>query len=192
MNPDQIANIAYLALLGAVIAGYFLLQNRHNLGKLAQQAAVWALIFVGAIAAAGLWSDIRDDVAPRQSVIGDARIEVPRSGDGHYYLRADINGAPVDFVVDTGATDLVLSRRDAARAGIDPDDLAYLGTAVTANGMVRTAAVRLDSVRIGAIEDQGVRAVVTDGDFDGSLMGMGYLGLYERMIFENNRLVLTR
>ncbi len=192
MNPDQIANLAYLALLGAVIAGYFLLQNRHNLGKLAQQAAVWALIFVGAIAAAGLWSDIRDDVAPRQSVIGDARIEVPRSGDGHYYLRADINGAPVDFVVDTGATDLVLSRRDAARAGIDPDDLAYLGTAVTANGMVRTAAVRLDSVRIGAIEDQGVRAVVTDGDFDGSLMGMGYLGLYERMIFENNRLVLTR
>lgn len=192
MNPDQIANLAYLALLGAVIAGYFLLQNRHNLGKLAQQAAVWALIFVGAIAAAGLWSDIRDDVAPRQSVIGDARIEVPRSGDGHYYLRADINGAPVDFVVDTGATDLVLSRRDAARAGIDPDDLVYLGTAVTANGMVRTAAVRLDSVRIGAIEDQGIRAVVTDGDFDGSLMGMGYLGLYERMIFENNRLVLTR
>jgi aspartyl protease family protein len=192
MNPDQIASLAYLALLGAVIAGFFFMQNRDSLGKTAQQAAVWGLIFVGTIAAVGLWSDIRNDVAPRQSVIGEASIEVPRSRDGHYYLRAEINGAPVDFVVDTGATDMVLSRRDAARAGIDPDDLAYLGSAMTANGMVRTATVRLDSVRVGGIEDRGVRAVVTDGDFDGSLLGMGYLNLYERIAIENNRLMLTR
>ncbi len=192
MNPDQIASTAYLTLLGIVIGGYFLVSQRENLGRVLQQAALWGLIFVGVIAAAGLWNDIRRDVAPRQSVIGENRIEVPRSPDGHYYLQAEVNGATVDFVVDTGATDMVLSHRDATRAGLAPADLAYLGTAMTANGQVRTATVRLDSVRIGGIEDRGVRAVVTDGDFDGSLLGMGYLGLYDRIEIAGDRLVLTR
>ena len=55
------------------------------------------------------------------------------AADGHYYLSVDINGAPVNFVVDTGATDLVLTRKDAARVGLDPDSLIYQGRANTAN-----------------------------------------------------------
>ncbi|WP_341213638.1 TIGR02281 family clan AA aspartic protease [uncultured Limimaricola sp.] len=192
MSPDNLASLAYLGLLGAAVAGWFIVQNRDRLGQVAQQAALWALIFIGVIAAAGLWSDIRDDVVPRQTMIGAQGIEVPLARDGHYYLTLDINGAPVDFVVDTGATDMVLGREDARRAGIDPEELHYLGSAVTANGTVRTARVTLDSVALGQIEDTGLSAVVTDGDLAGSLLGMGYLRLFGRIEIEGGKLMLTR
>ncbi|MGR3464642.1 retropepsin-like aspartic protease family protein [Limimaricola sp.] len=192
MSPDNLASLAYLGLLGAAIAGWFLVQNRDRLGQVVQQAAVWTLIFIGAIAAAGLWSDIRDEAIPRQTMIGAEGIEVPQARDGHYYLTLEINGAPVDFVVDTGATDMVLGREDARRAGIDPEKLDYFGSATTANGTVRTARVTLDSVALGGIEDENITAVVTDGDLAGSLLGMGYLRLFGRLEIENGTLVLTR
>ncbi|MCP1167748.1 retropepsin-like aspartic protease family protein [Limimaricola litoreus] len=192
MSPDNLASLAYLGLLGAAIAGWFVVQHRDRLGQLAQQAALWALIFVGVIAAAGLWGDIRDDVTPRQTMVGAQGIEVPQARDGHYYLTLDINGAPVEFVVDTGATDMVLSREDARRAGIDPEELNYFGSAVTANGTVRTARVTLDSVALGQIEDEGLGAVVTDGDLSASLLGMGYLRLFGRLEIEGGKLMLTR
>ena len=94
--------MAYLGLLGAAILGLYLAHNRESLGKVVQQAVVWALIFIGAIAAAGLWSDIRRDVTPAQAMLSDGRIEVPVSRDGHFRLTLQVNDVPVDFVVDTG------------------------------------------------------------------------------------------
>ncbi|QQA41384.1 TIGR02281 family clan AA aspartic protease [Pelagovum pacificum] len=192
MDGDDIARIAYLSLLGAAIGGWFLMQNRGQLGKMAQQAAVWALIFVGVVAAVGLWSDIRDDVMPRQSVISENVIEIPRGPDGHYSIRAEVNGVPLDFVVDTGASQIVLSRQDAERVGIDPDGLVYSGSAQTANGIVGTAPVSLDRLAVGPIEDRNVRAYVNEGELFGSLLGMGYLNRFERIEIEGDRLILTR
>jgi len=193
MPGDDIARLLYLVLLGSAIAGYFLLSNRQRLGQVAQQAAVWGLIFVGAIAGVGLWSDIRQDVAPRQTVFGEeARVEVPRAADGHYYMTVEVNGTPVRFVVDTGATDVVLTREDARRAGLDPDALDYYGQARTANGVVRTAPVRLEEVALGPIEDRGVRAFVNAGEMRESLLGMGYLNRFERIEFVRDRMILTR
>lgn len=192
MSGDQIANLAYLSLLVVAVGGWFMAQNRGNLGRAAQHAAVWGFIFLGVIAAYGLWSDISQEVAPRQSVVGDSRVEIPRGQDGHYMLTLTVNGTPVDFVVDTGATDIVLSQRDAERIGLDPQSLAYLGSAQTANGTVRTAAVRLDTVALGGIEDRDLRAVVNEGALDGSLLGMTYLHLYDRIEIENGQMVLIR
>ncbi|KPP87334.1 MAG: aspartyl protease family protein [Rhodobacteraceae bacterium HLUCCA08] len=192
MTGDQIARFAYLALLGAAVAGWFFAQNRDSMGKTLQQAAIWVFLFIGTIAAVGLWTDIRGDIAPRQAVMEDGTIEVPRAEDGHYYLTLQINGTPIRFVVDTGATEMVLSRADAKRVGIDPDNLAYLGNAYTANGIVRTASVRLDSVALGPITDYDLRAVVNEGDLFGSLLGMGYLDRFDRIEIEGGRLVLHR
>ena len=192
MNPDDLPRLIYLGLLVAVLVSSFLVHNRGNLGKVAQQAAIWGLIFVGTVAAVGLWSDMRPDLLLRQSVVSAGKVEVPRSPDGHYYVTAAVNGVPVDFVIDTGASDVVLSQADAARAGLAPDTLAYLGTALTANGAVRTAAVRLGTVNLSGIEDRNVRAVVNQGVMEGSLLGMGYLGLYARIEIEGGKLILTR
>ncbi len=192
MTTDQIMQTIYLGLLGLAIAGSYIAANRNDLGKMAQQALIWLLIFVGVVGAYGLWDEISNDVTGRQTFIGDARVEVPRSRDGHYYLTLDINDVPVDFVVDTGASQVVLTRRDAARIGLDPDTLNYFGSASTANGVVRTAPVQLETMAMGDILDRNLPAVVNEGEMEGSLLGMTYLGLYDRIEITNGRLVLTR
>lgn len=193
MDSDNLAQLIYLVLLGSVIAGWFFVDNRKNLGKTAQQAAVWGLIFVGAIAAIGLWSDIRDNVAPSQSYIdGMATVEVPRAPDGHYYLDLDVDGTTVRFVIDTGASDVVLSKADAARIGLDVENLFYGDIANTANGEVHTARVRLKNVRLGEIVDLSIGASVNAGDMVTSLLGMTYLQRYSKIELGGGKMVLRR
>lgn len=191
MDGDQIARLLYLVLLGGALASYFLVQGRESLGRTAQQAAIWGLIFVGTIAAVGLWNDVRDEVAPRQGFV-DGRIEVPRGMGGHYDVTIEVEGEPVRFLVDTGATDIVLARTDAERIGVDVDALAFTGLAQTANGAVRVADLRLDEMRLGDLVDRDVRATVTEGDLGTSLLGMSYLERFDRVSIEDGRLVMER
>jgi aspartyl protease family protein len=185
--------LIYLVLLAALLIFFTLASGRGRGGSVFRQAAVWSLIFVGTIAAVGLWLDVRQDNIPRQAVIGTGgQVEVRRHSDGHFYLTLDIRGVPVNFVVDTGATELVLSRRDAERVGIDPDRLVYQGRARTANGEVRTARVVLDEVGLGGMLDNRVTAWVNEGRMDISLLGMSYLRRFERIEITGDRLVLHR
>ncbi|HPE25793.1 retropepsin-like aspartic protease family protein [Albidovulum sp.] len=192
MDGDDFGRLAYLALLLLAVGGYFVAQARRNLGRTAQQAAIWVFIFIGVIVAYGLWGDLRRTVLPEQTrVVGDG-IEVAASDDGHYYLTAEVNGARVLFVVDTGASQIVLTARDAERAGLDPAGLGYFGSAQTANGMVRTAPVRLERFTLGPFEDRNLPAVVNAGDLDTSLLGMSYLGRFRTLAISGDRLHLTR
>ncbi|WP_415403062.1 TIGR02281 family clan AA aspartic protease [Tateyamaria sp. SN3-11] len=193
MSPDNIAQLVYLGSFALVLGAGFLLTSKLKLGQTLQMAAIWALIFIGAIGAVGLWGDIQDDLFPHQTRFDeDGAVSVPRSSDGHYYLTLDINGAATDFIVDTGATDIVLNRADAAAAGLEPTTLNYFGRALTANGEVRTAPVRLDTVAIGPYEDTNVPAVVNDGAMDQSLLGMGYLQRWGKIEISGGALTLSR
>ncbi|SFH22407.1 aspartyl protease family protein [Palleronia marisminoris] len=192
MAGNDTASLIYLVLLGTAILGYFIAANRQGLGTTMRQLALWALIFLGVIAAAGLWPSIRDEVVPRQSYTSTGSLEVPRGLDGHYHVTLGINGEPISFVVDTGASDIVLSQQDARRAGIEPDSLAYLGRAQTANGTVPLARVSLDRVSLGEEVERGVPASVNGGEMNGSLLGMSYLSRFGRISIENDVLTLTR
>ncbi len=187
------AHLIYLIVLLAMVAGWFFLQSRSSMNKTLQQAAVWGLIFTGAAAGVGLWQDITRDTASQQLRIdAQGEIVLPRGRDGHYYLTAQVNDAPVRFVVDTGATDIVLTKADAARIGIDPEGLKYLGRAGTANGETRTAYVKLDKVVVGNAVDHNVSAVVNDGEMSQSLLGMGYLQRWGRIEISGGELRLSR
>ncbi|MGB3179187.1 MAG: TIGR02281 family clan AA aspartic protease [Albidovulum sp.] len=180
MDKGDLPRLIYLVLLLAVVGGYFLVENRNRLGKTAQQAAIWGLIFLGAVAVAGLWGDIQRHTAGRGVVAAsDGRIEVPVSEDGHFYLMAEVNGADVLFVVDTGATHIVLTQGDAEHAGLEPDTLNYFGSATTANGVVKTAPVRLATFKLGETRHISLPAVVNGGALDTSLLGMSYLSRYQ-------------
>lgn len=192
MQEFDFARLTYLVILGSVLVVWFVAQNRASLGKLAQQALIWGLIFVGTLAAVGLWEDIRQTVRPMQSVVSGDRIELPHAPDGHYYLTAEVSGVPVRFVVDTGASQIVLSQEDAERIGIDTKSLAYLGRAYTANGEVRTAPVRIDDLAIGPVRHENLRAVVNEGEMGQSLLGMDYLQRFSSIEITGGRLILTR
>ena len=98
---------------------------------------------------------------------------------------------PVQFVVDTGASDMVLTRSDARRLGIDPAGLAYVGQAQTANGVVQTARVRLHDVRLGTTTLPEVGASVNAGQLDTSLLGMSVLRRFSKIEIAGDRMILT-
>lgn len=193
MSAIDIGNLAYLGLLLAALGGYLFVSNRDRLGQMARHALLWALIFVAVIAGIGLWDQISQTIRPSQTLAADGtEITLPRQADGHYYARLSVNGVEIPFLVDTGATDVVLTR-DAARAvGIDLDRLVFSGRAGTANGTVRTAPVRLDSVTLGGVTDHDLRAMVNDGDLDMPLLGMAYLSRFSHIEITGGALKLTR
>lgn len=191
MDPNDFPRFVYLVLLLIVVGGYALVESRKNLGKVMHQAAIWTLIFLGAIAIAGLWPTIRQAVRPTQAVVTDGGIEVPVSDDGHFYVTVRVNDAEVRFVVDTGASSVVLNARDAERAGFDPASLNFLGTAMTANGEVPIAPVRIARFDLEGMVDENIAASVNGGEMDTSLLGMSYLSRFE-MTVSRDRLLLRR
>ena len=193
MTGDNIASLIYLVLLGCAVGGWLLTSGRDSIGKTLQMAMIWGFIFLGVVAGYGLWNDVQRQTTGGQMLqLGSGQISVPRQSDGHYYLNLALNGETVRFVVDTGASDMVLSIDDARRVGLDPDSLNFIGTANTANGQVRTASVRLNTVRLGDITDTDVYASVNGGEMDGSLLGMGYLEKWGRIEISGGELRLTR
>jgi aspartyl protease family protein len=194
MDETSVGHLIYLVLLGLMVVGWFFAQNRQRLNKTLQQMVLWALLFGGVIVLYGLKDALRLQVMPQASVqrVDDGKVVLKRAADRHFYARLLINGADVVFVIDTGATDMVLSRQDASKVGIDPDNLVYFGSAQTANGQVKTARVRLDEVRFGDITDRGVTAWVNDGEMGGSLLGMSYLSRFARLEIQGDTMILSR
>jgi aspartyl protease family protein len=193
LSGDHWAQLTYLVVLGLLLGIWVFRTQMPRPGRALQGLMAWALIFVVALGATALWQDIRGTVGPRQAVFADeGRVELPRSYDGHYYVTLQVNGAPIRFVVDTGATGVVLTQAAAARAGLQPEDLAFYDVARTANGEVRTAPVTLDTVTLGPFLDENLRAFVNGGEMDTSLLGMEYLTRFDRLEITGGRMVLER
>ncbi len=107
---------------------------------------------------------------------------------GHHFVTGGINGASIEFIVDTGATLVSIGRGDAIRAGIDLSRGVRIAVG-TATGMSEAVRVRLDNVRIGSITLYGVEAIVFDNDLPYVLLGQSFLGRTE-MIQSGDRLTL--
>ncbi|MGB1234805.1 MAG: retropepsin-like aspartic protease family protein [Planktomarina sp.] len=191
---DTIASMIYLGVILIALCSIFFAANRPSIGQTLQMLLIWGMIFMGLIAGYGLWGDISGQFSNGRTAqfSSEGDITVPRSRDGHFYLTLTINDTPVEFLIDTGASDLVLTRDDAERVGIDPDDLIFSGRAFTANGEVAIARARLDTVVLGSIEDRRVLASVNGGAMNGSLLGMSYLGRFEKLEINANKLILHR
>lgn len=191
MSDDGFARLIYLGLLMAAVVGWGLVEYRGRLGQAVRVWLAWAMIFIGLMAGYGLWNDVKNSGFARQTIGEAGELIVPRSPDGHYYLTLTINGAEVEFVADTGATNMVLSPDDAAAVGIKVQDLNFMHSAETANGTVDIARTRLDSVILGPFADRDVTAWVNGAAMEGSLLGMDYLGMFEIQI-SGDKMVLRR
>jgi aspartyl protease family protein len=195
LNGDQIGRLVYLVLLGTVLVGYALVARRNQLGAMLRNLLLWGLIITGVAAAWGLWDGMQRPGSSQMVSTGQA-LEVRRGRDGHFRMELEITaqaGGPVQrigFIVDTGASDLVLAPQDAQKLGFGADDLAFLGTARTANGVVRTAQVRLHEVAAGGASHSNVRALVNEGELHVSLLGMAYLSRFSRIEIAGDRLRL--
>src|SRR5437879_642957 len=94
---------------------------------------------------------------------------------GHFLLTAAVNGSPLRFLVDTGASYVTLTPEDARAAGIPASDLRFTGRVATANGEVHVAPVKLREIRLEQFTMEDVDAVVVDTQLSVSLLGMSFL-----------------
>ncbi|MGA0371420.1 MAG: retropepsin-like aspartic protease family protein [Paracoccaceae bacterium] len=193
MEENDFSRLIYLSVLVVAILGSVLISRRGAYGKMFRQAGVWLLIFMGLVAIVASWQDIRQSgqtMSFQQSE--DSAIIIPKEIDGHFHLTVTINDRPIEFLVDTGASDIVLTREDAARVGFDPNRLDYWGMANTANGTVRLATIRLETVRLGEFIDKNIRASVNKAPMEKSLLGMRYLSKFRAIEISNDQMILKR
>ncbi len=193
MEENDFSRLIYLSVLVVAILGSVLISRRGAYGKMFRQAGVWLLIFMGLVAIVASWQDIRQSgqtTSFQQSQ--DGAIIIPKEIDGHFHLTLTINDRPIDFLVDTGASDIVLTRKDAARVGFDPNRLDYWGMANTANGTVRLATIRLETVRLGEFIDKNIRASVNKAPMEKSLLGMRYLSKFRAIEISDDQMILKR
>lgn len=190
MDGDTFGRMLYLGLILAALVGWALVEFRQRMGQALRMALAWGMIFLALVSGYGIWQDLRHQSLATGMGEGGS-VELRRMLDGHYYATLRINGTEVEFVVDTGASGMVLTMEDARRLGFEPEALAFLGEAYTANGVVRTAMVTLPLVEFGPFRDQDFRAYVNEGELEGSLLGMDYLGKF-RIEVIGDRMTLQR
>lgn len=112
---------------------------------------------------------------------------------GHYPVEARIEGRRLDFIVDTGASLVILRESDAARAGIRPMRSDYTAAVSTANGKIMAARASLDRVEVGGITVENVQALVLpDEALSKNLLGMSFLSRLRRYEVANGRMVLEQ
>jgi len=127
----------------------------------------------------------RSDAEPAGN--GFASREILRDADGHFYLDAQVNGARVRFLVDTGASIVALTAADAQRAGIAlPSERA---TAQGAGGAVEVMPVTIERLAAGALEARSVPAAVVP-ELPVSLLGQSFLERVGRVEISGDRMVL--
>lgn len=193
LGTSEQARLFYLSVLGIIVLVSVFSLYRHRLGQSLQHMAIWDLIMVAIVLAYGFKDELLAIVeADRGRVVGDDTIAFRRADDGHFYARLGVNGEDMSFLIDTGATELVLTREAAAAAGFDVDRLAFTRQAQTANGVVSGAPVVLDTVTLGPVTDRNVAAVVNGGELDTPLLGMSYLNRFRSFRIEGDRMILVR
>lgn len=144
-----------------------------------------AMRITGELAPAGTAIDVSDAES------GQSAVRLRRDTTGHFKADAAVNGESVSMIVDTGATTIVLTMRDAERAGIATADLSFMVPVQTANGEAFAAPVRLESVAVGPIVLSGVEALVAKpGALSESLLGMNFLSRLRSYEFSGDFLTL--
>lgn len=181
-----IADWALLALIGSPLTGIAPGASMNDAPGAA--AAPWAVPRVAAITTSA---------PPAQPLMVDFTLSASRPGmairrsrDGLFYLDAWVNGVPVRFLVDTGATTVVLTPADAARAGVLPEAAAFRYSAQTAGGKTAMARIRLAQLTAGAAERRDVDAAIAGAGLGVSLLGQSYLSQLSSVRMSGDTMVL--
>jgi aspartyl protease family protein len=199
---DDLARLVFFGTLALAIGSAVLRRRDGSLGDMVGAGLFWLIVLI--VLAVGY--GYRDDLSalggrtigmlvPGQPMETGRRGEaaVARSRDGHFHVVADVDGARVRFMIDTGASAVVLTDDDARAAGLDPDRLIFDLDVSTANGRAKAAEVRLGAIRIGDIEVRNVRAMVArPGQLETSLLGNTFLSRLASFTVEGRRLTMRQ
>ena len=181
--------LLFLTIILIVLLSSYLIAMRNNLTKLFKSAAAWVIIFACFIAGYGVWQDLSKEQPILYSTNG-SDIIINKKQDGHFHAKVLVNNVEIEFLIDTGATHIVLSKEDAKKLDYDLSELIFWGKSYTANGIVETAPIRLQSIQLDQFSDTNVLAYINQGSMNQSLLGMSFLNNFSSVEFRNETLTL--
>jgi aspartyl protease family protein len=188
-----------LKVVLAVFAGVLVLALlREKFSRAIDSAMIWVVIVLVLAVGYTYRYELRSvadrvmaELVPGRAAGRGRIVEIARGGGGNFSVMAQLNGARISMVLDTGASSVVLTQ-DAARAvGLPIEVLTYTVTVETANGRTRAAPVTLDSIAIGGIVERAVPALIAQrGQLRTNLLGMSFLNRLESWEVRGDKLVM--
>ncbi len=185
------------SLAMAVLIGARLLSGRLA-GGTPRHLAIWGAVVVALVLGysfrdelVGLFQRVPSELVPSYPVqASGGDMVVARDQDGGFVVMGQVNGQPVRFLVDTGASDIVLSPADAQRIGVDPSSLTFGKPVETANGMGYGAPFTADRLQVGSIALTGVPMSINKAPMSTSLLGMAFFNRMKSFRVEGDRLFI--
>jgi len=190
-GPSLIWGVACILLLVSSLAA-----RRLPLTYIAKAALAWIAIFAALFAIfsvrfefISIWERVKADISGTagQSISGEA-IELRRQDDGHYWIMVDINGKPVRFMVDSGATMTAINATTAKEAGVEANGYPIILS--TANGRVAAKRATVLSLVVGPHKIENHPVVVSESFGDVNLLGMNFLNNMQSWRVEANKMIL--
>jgi aspartyl protease family protein len=169
--------IGMLVLIGSAFA-----VRRVPIGQSLKMAAGWVLIFGAAFVGftlkddfAALYRRVVDESGGGVQVVQQGQaLRIRQSADGHFWVEAQLNGEPVRFLIDSGATTTSINGRTARRAGIEPRR-GLPALVQTANGTVQVQRGRAEQLAVGSIRREDLAVHISDGFGETNVLGMNFL-----------------
>jgi aspartyl protease family protein len=192
---DSISAIWGVGALVFVISS--LVAQRLPIGKVLKMVLAWIAIF-GLTFVLFLFKDEGRAVWQRATVelSGDSgqldgtTLCLKRQDDGHYWVRASVNGTPVRFMIDSGATTTTISQASAEAADIKPS-AGFPVLVETANGAVELQRAEIDALNVGGIVQRNAKILIgSEGLGETNLLGMSFLSSLKSWRVEGGTLIL--
>jgi aspartyl protease family protein len=189
-----VIKIALLVFFGGLVLAMF----RYRFREAFEAALFWVVVALVLAAGYSYRNELREiadrmlsELVPGRAAVRGQTVEVARGRGGEFQVSMLVNGARVPMVLDTGASAVVLTQDAAKAAGLPLEVLSYNVNVDTANGRTRAAAVTLDRLAVGRIEERSVPALIAQpGQLRTSLLGMSFLNRLTGWEVKGDRLVM--
>ncbi len=195
--PQSGLMMAAFIAMAIGVTGSLVFRRVPVLGRVLRSASTLGLMGVLAMVVLQLSRmDPRFEMAVPQlglpeQVVEGRETRVPLAPDGHFWLRAKVNGQPANFLVDTGATLTAVSAETANRLGLEPRDAGIPIRMQTANGAVAAQLTTIDDLRFGNVAAHGLDAIIAPGLGPTNVIGMNLLSRLASWRVEGNTMILV-
>ena len=200
LSTRDFSSLAYKIAILVFVAGMVLTLFRERFTQAITAALLW--VALGLLLVVGysyrfelhqVADRVLAELIPGHVISQGRTVAVARTDGGDFAINAQINGARIAMVLDTGASSVVLTRDDAKAAGLPIEVLNYTVNIDTANGRTRAAPVTLDRVAVGSLVERSVDALVAQpGQLKTSLLGMSFLNRLQSWEVSGDRLLAAR
>jgi aspartyl protease family protein len=191
-------NIVFSSIVIFMLLSSILSRREVSLAKIIKYILIWSVIVIIGLAAYSyrykffeFADNLASEINPSKASVNNNQLIIRLAADGHFYLDTDINDHPVRFMVDTGASDVVLSLADAERIGININQLTFNKNYQTANGQAYGASLKINEMTVSGIKFKDVYVSVNSADMGVSLLGMSFLKRFHKYEVYQDRLILT-